>query len=72
MPTTLQRPRRGIAIAFERVEATQPRMGTGACTQCDCPSFNASFGHSPEPGVTCINLNSAGGTCNHWFQEHGN
>jgi hypothetical protein len=41
-------------------------MGTGSCTMCDCPAFSAS----PGPGSTCINRNSAGGTCNHWDYEH--
>lgn len=39
--------------------------GTGKCKLCDCPKF------SPSPGgATCINHNSAGGTCNHYKTEH--
>lgn len=44
----------------------EPRMGTGPCTLCDCPSFLPS-----KPGNTiCVNQNSAGGTCNHYDYEH--
>jgi len=42
-----------------------PNMGTGSCTLCDCQGFIPSSG-----GRTCINLNSAGGTCNHYLEEH--
>ncbi|MDB5013729.1 MAG: hypothetical protein JWQ25_1931 [Daejeonella sp.] len=42
-----------------------PKMGTGSCTLCDCPSFMPSTG-----GQTCINSNSEGGTCNHYESEH--
>lgn len=38
----------------------------GECTVCDCPKFIPSSG----PGTTCINLNSDGGTCNHYHSEH--
>ncbi len=42
-----------------------PKTGTGSCTLCDCPGFSPSTG-----GRTCINRNSAGGTCNHYESEH--
>lgn len=41
------------------------KMGTGSCKLCDCPVFVPSSG-----GKTCINQNSAGGTCNHYESEH--
>jgi hypothetical protein len=43
-----------------------PKMGVGGCTICDCPGFIAAS----SPGRTCINRNSAGGTCNHYESEH--
>jgi len=42
-----------------------PKMGTGRCMICDCQGFFPSSG-----GRTCINHNSAGGTCNHYKNEH--
>jgi hypothetical protein len=44
----------------------QHLLGTGPCTICDCPAFVPDYG----PGPICINLNSAGGTCNHYDHEH--
>jgi hypothetical protein len=55
-----------VTPMIEPEEHEHVRMGTGSCTLCDCPSFRAS----PGPGNSCINLNSAGGTCNHWDYEH--
>lgn len=43
-----------------------PKMGTGSCRLCDCPGFIPAS----SPGRTCINRNSAGGTCNHYESEH--
>jgi hypothetical protein len=43
-----------------------PKMGTGSCTLCSCPEFIPAA----EPGRTCINRNSEGGTCNHYESEH--
>lgn len=53
---------------FSQSDQPIPAMGTGRCTVsgCGCPSFSAS----PGPGYTCINRNSAGGTCNHTDSEH--
>jgi hypothetical protein len=42
------------------------QVGTGKCTECDCPAFKAEYG----PGPICINTNSAGGTCDHTYDEH--
>lgn len=42
-----------------------PKMGTGSCKLCDCPGFSPS-----TTNRSCINRNSAGGTCNHWESEH--
>jgi hypothetical protein len=77
LPTVFWGPEGGLvtmstSIGERVVEATSEktmppiRVGTGACKLCDCPSYIANL----SPSSQCVNLNSAGGTCNHWDYEH--
>jgi len=40
------------------------KMGTGACTLCDCTGFSNS-----DTGV-CHTIIKNGGTCSHWESDH--
>lgn len=44
-------------------------LANSPCTECDCEEFIPST-ETSGGGNTCINKNSAGGTCNHTRDEH--